>query len=398
MYFHTKSGKKLASIMAAFAAFLVIGGASSSFAVSAASISPGTSGTEVVKLQTELKNQGYFNADCTGYYGNITKNAVSEFQKDNGLKVTGAVDNTTYDAIFGTGSFSGKGTVTASYLNARSGPGTHYAIVGGFSKGATVNITDKQSGWYKVKLSGSKSGWVSSDYVKLGSSNNSNNSNTSGGNSSNSSNTGNNNSTSKSKKIVITADTLNARSGASTSSAILGAVHKNEVYTYTSVKNGWYLVKLANGKNAYICGDYVKSFTSYPINGGGLYIWPLQMSKKITSYFGETEDRNHTHQGIDIAAPGGSQIIAVASGTVVNKSFEAGGFGHYVVIEQSDGIRAYYAHMKQASYLAKGDKVQAGQSIGMVGSTGASTGNHLHLEFRKNSTRINPLKYFPNIK
>lgn len=400
MYFNTKGRKKFASVIVTAVAFLVIGGAGSSFSVSAASISPGTSGTQVVQLQTQLKKQGYFNANCTGYYGTITQNAVSAFQKDNGLKVTGSVDDATYDAIFETGSFSGKGTVTATYLNARSGPGTNYAIVGGFNKGATVTITDKQGSWYKVKVSSSKSGWVSSDYVKLSGSSSSNTSggSTSGSSSGSGSSTGTNNSTSQSKKIVITASSLNARSGASTSSAILGTVHLNEVYTYTSVKNGWYMITIPNGKNAYICGDYVKAFTSYPINGGGSYIWPTQTSKRITSYFGETEDRNHTHQGLDIAAAGGSQIIAVSSGKVVTRAYEANGFGYYIVIEQNDGIRAYYAHMRQASYLSVGDTVKAGQTIGMVGTTGSSTGNHLHLEFRKGTTRINPLKYFPNIK
>ncbi len=397
MYFHTKSGKKFVSVMAAIAAFLVIGGTRSSFAVSAATISPGTSGTMVEQLQTELKNQGYFNANCTGYYGTITQNAVSAFQKDNGLAVTGSVNDATYNAIFGTSSFSSKGTVTASYLNARSGPGTNYSVVGGFSKGATLTITDKQGTWYKVNISSSKSGWVSSDYVKLTTSNSSNTSSGSTS-SSNGSSTGTSNSTSSSKKIVITADALNARASASTSGAILGSVHKNEVYTYISVKNGWYQIKIPSGKTAYICGDYVKAFTSYPINGGGSYIWPTQTSKRITSYFGETEDRNHTHKGVDIAAAGGSQIIAVASGKVVTNTYEGGGFGYYVVIEQDDGIKAYYGHMKQASYLSVGTRVSAGQTIGMVGSTGLSTGNHLHIEFRQGSTSINPLKYFPNIK
>ncbi len=394
MYFHTKSGKKLVSIMAAMAAFIVIGGASSSFAVSAASINPGSSGTQVVELQTKLKQLGYFDANCTGYYGNITKTAVADFQSDNGFKATGAVDNNTYNALFEIGSFSGKGTVNASYLNARSGPGTNYAVVGGFGKGASVTIIDKKNSWYKVKISNSKSGWVSSDYITLNKSNTSSSTNT--GNSSGT--TGSNNSVSNNKKIVITASTLNARVTASTAGAILGTVNRNEVYTYISAKNGWYLITLANGRDAYICGDYVKAFTSYPIKGGGSYIWPLQTSKKITSYFGETEDRNHTHKGLDVAAAGGSQIIAAASGKVVNKAYEGNGFGHYIVIEQNDGVKAYYAHMKQASYLSIGDTVKAGQTIGMVGSTGRSTGNHLHLEFRKGSTKIDPLNYYPNIK
>jgi murein DD-endopeptidase MepM/ murein hydrolase activator NlpD len=224
---------------------------------------------------------------------------------------------------------------------------------------------------------------VSNQYVSIGSSTTTNATN-------------NSNTASQSKKIVITASSLNARSGASASSSVIGSVNKNEVYTYTSVKDGWYLIKLPSGQNAYVSGDYVKPFTSYAIDGGSTYIWPVQSSDYISSYFGQRNGKNHN--GIDIAAGAGSQIIAVASGKVITKSYESGGYGYYIVIQQNDGICAYYAHMKTASFLSVGDTVNAGDTVGMVGSTGNSTGNHLHLEFRNGSTKINPLNYYPNNK
>ena len=90
-------------------------------------------------------------------------------------------------------------------------------------------------------------------------------------------------------------------------------------------------------------------------------------------------------------------IIAVAAGTVVKNSYDYGGYGYFIVIEQNDGIRTYYGHMRKASFLSVGAKVKAGDTVGIVGSTGRSTGNHLHLEFRSGTKRINPLNYYPNM-
>lgn len=356
MYFNTKSGKKLASVIAAVSAFIMIEGAGTSLAVNAASVD--TSNSKSV-------GTSYFFNDFT---------AVSGARRSSGARAS-------------SGSSTSTGIVTASYLNMRSGPSTRYSVIGGFSRGTTITVLTHQNGWYSVKSSGGRTGWVCDDYVKMNNSNNNNGNN----------NTANNNNTpSGTKKIVITASVLNARSGASTSSAILGTVKRNEVYTYTSVKNGWYQIKIPNGKSAYISGDYVKPFSSYAISGGSSYLWPLQSSKNITSYFGWRNGRNHN--GIDIAASSGSQIIAVASGKVITNTYDASGYGYYIVVEQNDGIKAYYGHMKSASPLTVGSNVKAGDVVGMVGSTGNSTGNHLHLEFRKGSTKIDPLNYYPNMK
>ena len=146
--------------------------------------------------------------------------------------------------------------------------------------------------------------------------------------------------------------------------------------------------------------DYAKPFTRYAVDGGGSYMWPTPSATRISSPFGAVEDvRNgRKHNGLDIAAPGGSQILAVAAGKVVTKGYEPEAFGYYVAIDQNDGIRTYYAHMREASFLSVGTKVKAGDILGMVGSTGHSTGNHLHLEMRKGSKRIDPLKYYPNMQ
>ena len=104
---------------------------------------------------------------------------------------------------------------------------------------------------------------------------------------------------------------------------------------------------------------------------------------RITAKYGEKSSvRSSVHTGLDIAAPGGTPIKAAASGTVVF-SGRKGSFGKMLVISHGNGVQTYYAHCSKL--LANvGDKVSQGEVIANVGSTGNSTGNHLHLEVRVN--------------
>lgn len=113
---------------------------------------------------------------------------------------------------------------------------------------------------------------------------------------------------------------------------------------------------------------------------------------RITAKYGEKSSvRSSVHTGLDIAAPGGTPIKAAASGTVVF-SGRKGSFGIMLVISHGNGVQTYYAHCSKL--LANvGDKVSQGEVIANVGSTGNSTGNHLHLEVRVNGQSYNPQKY-----
>lgn len=113
---------------------------------------------------------------------------------------------------------------------------------------------------------------------------------------------------------------------------------------------------------------------------------------RITAKYGEKSSvRSSVHTGLDIAAPGGIPIKAAASGTVVF-SGRKGSFGKMLVISHGNGVQTYYAHCSKL--LANvGDKVSQGEVIANVGSTGNSTGNHLHLEVRVNGQSYNPQKY-----
>jgi murein DD-endopeptidase MepM/ murein hydrolase activator NlpD len=124
-------------------------------------------------------------------------------------------------------------------------------------------------------------------------------------------------------------------------------------------------------------------------SGGGVstsgFIWPV--SGVVTSGFGWRWGR--MHEGIDISAPCGTPIRAVASGTVIFSGW-MGGYGNIVVVDHGNGLSSAYAH--QSAIYASGG-VSQGQTIGAVGTTGSSTGCHLHFEVRVNGGAVDPMGY-----
>lgn len=122
----------------------------------------------------------------------------------------------------------------------------------------------------------------------------------------------------------------------------------------------------------------------------GKFIWPLPGYTKITSDYSDTSERSHMHGAIDIAGAGvyGAKIVASASGKVIIAG-PYGGYGNLVVIDHGNGISTWYGHMSSVA-VKVGDEVSQGQTIGNVGSTGNSTGPHLHFEYRVNGVRRNP--------
>lgn len=123
-----------------------------------------------------------------------------------------------------------------------------------------------------------------------------------------------------------------------------------------------------------------------------IYFSVKPVSGIITSRFGANESiRDHTHMGIDISAPNGTAIKAASDG-VVTYSGWMGGYGNLVIISHGNGITTYYGHCSKL-YVSEGEQITAGDTIAAVGSTGYSTGNHLHFEIRKNGEQINPQKY-----
>ena len=124
----------------------------------------------------------------------------------------------------------------------------------------------------------------------------------------------------------------------------------------------------------------------------GIYFSVKPVTGNITSRFGAVESiRDHTHMGMDIAAPNGTPIKAAADGTIKFAGWMSG-YGNLVIISHGNGVETYYGHCSKL-YVSKGEEVVAGDTIAEVGSTGNSTGNHLHFEIRKDGTQVNPQKY-----
>lgn len=129
----------------------------------------------------------------------------------------------------------------------------------------------------------------------------------------------------------------------------------------------------------------------------GEWAWPVPEYVRVSCEYGwreaHTEGASSFHQGMDIAAAGGSRILAIGSGTVTSTGYDKVR-GYYVEITHPGGsVRSVYMHMQSDALVSVGDEVLKGQQIGMVGSTGISTGNHLHVGILENGTYVDPRNY-----
>ena len=134
----------------------------------------------------------------------------------------------------------------------------------------------------------------------------------------------------------------------------------------------------------------------YTYTGSGVFTWPLSISGTLTSNYGyrihPISGQRKMHTGIDLAAPAGTPILAAESGTVILVKTLSTGYGHYVIISHGSNIATLYAHMSSIN-VSVGQTVSRGQKIGGVGTTGSSTGNHLHFEVRVNGSHVSPWGY-----
>lgn len=123
------------------------------------------------------------------------------------------------------------------------------------------------------------------------------------------------------------------------------------------------------------------------------YVWPLH--GRITSYFGRRNlgmGTSSFHRGIDVAAPTGTRVSAARSGTVVFSGWSTSGYGYLIRIRHSGGDETWYGHFSTL-LVSEGDYVSQGDAIGLVGSTGISTGPHLHFELHESGTAVDPIGY-----
>lgn len=128
---------------------------------------------------------------------------------------------------------------------------------------------------------------------------------------------------------------------------------------------------------------------------GGMFKWPCPSYTRISDDYGNrihpTLGVEKFHNGLDMAAPSGSPILAAYDGKVVAADYNAS-MGNYIMINHGDGLYTIYMHAS-ALYVSSGETVSKGQKIAGVGTTGRSTGNHLHFSVRKDGSYVNPWNY-----
>ena len=153
---------------------------------------------------------------------------------------------------------------------------------------------------------------------------------------------------------------------------------EDETVVETTVKNE------PDAKATLTVSNFVSNSFVQPVKG------------KISSDFGIRNDpfdgKKARHEGTDIAAPKGTEIVAAAGGTVSYEGYDDDGYGKYFKITHSDKVMTLYAHCSEI-LVSKGEKVEAGQTVALVGSTGQSTGNHLHFEIRLDGKAVNAMWY-----
>ncbi|MBO4783200.1 MAG: peptidoglycan DD-metalloendopeptidase family protein [Lachnospiraceae bacterium] len=138
-----------------------------------------------------------------------------------------------------------------------------------------------------------------------------------------------------------------------------------------------------------------KALENMRVYDGGAFCWPCPAYKYVSSDFGNrihpTLKINLFHNGVDLAAPAGSNILAAYDGEVVSASY-TGAMGNYVMIDHGGGLYTVYMHASKLN-VSEGQEVKRGDVIAFVGSTGRSTGNHLHFSVRSNGEYVSPWNY-----
>lgn len=119
------------------------------------------------------------------------------------------------------------------------------------------------------------------------------------------------------------------------------------------------------------------------------------LNRVINSAFGlrrlPTEARARMHKGVDIAAPMGTTVFSASEGVVARTGYDAQGYGNFIELRHPNGMSTLYGHLKRVD-VARGDRVGEHERIGLVGTTGRSTGPHLHFEVRRNDAQVDPTR------
>lgn len=173
---------------------------------------------------------------------------------------------------------------------------------------------------------------------------------------------------------------------------ITSCAHKSGRYVLRGDK--WVFVPKKAGFNQFFHDGKRIDNHIYNLSDDGQFVWPVPSSKRVSSHFGQRKGRHH--DGVDIPAVSGTHIVASATGKVIF-SGKMRGYGNIVIVGHKGGYHTVYAHNRK-HYVKKGQKVSQGEVIAQVGSTGRSSGPHLHFEIRRKNRVRNPAHYLARLK
>lgn len=241
------------------------------------------------------------------------------------------------------------------YLILREEPSRSSSQISSLFNGTQVDILEQREGWGKINYEG-LSGWICMQFVvpvKNGQ-----------------------------MYTVNVDDYLRVRSGPGTDYCILSRLEKGTIVSIDQTQGNWGKCVI-NGVTGWICTDFLSPIGLIPVK-------PVQSGTCMITQ----EYLGNDHRGIDIGSYGGKNVdvFAALEGTVIEASSNNkynGGMGNYVIIEHANGYVSKYMHFEKV-IVGKGDRVSTGQKIGVMGTTGDSTGVHLHFQIEKDGHHINP--------
>ncbi|MCB1179908.1 MAG: peptidoglycan DD-metalloendopeptidase family protein [Leptospiraceae bacterium] len=296
--------------------------------------------------------------------------------------------------------------VTVDGLRIRSEPNLQSELVGNLWKGEKVQVQEKQpensvidgieAPWVRIIFRG-KVGWVFGGYLKeLGEPE---------GDSTEDLNIGEN--------YFIIADSLILRETPDENGEVVTTLPHNtkvvvkkqlkEIVNLGKQKARWVYVDVSGRFHGWLYSIYLGEKTKDIISGeekDKIFEYPFESNRIITSDYGPrihpiTKKMGSMHTGLDLAAPKGTPILSAGDGVIhMVKDYGKRGYGRLTIIKHENDYFTYYAHQSVFG-VKKGQKVKSGETIGKVGSTGASTGPHLHFEVRKGIKHKDPKLFIP---
>ena len=210
------------------------------------------------------------------------------------------------------------------------------------------------------------------------------------------------------KYAKVTCTTLNLRSGQGDDYAIVTTAAIGDELEIVDILDEWVRIKVPNSsKEAYVSKNYVDFVYNFKYaktldevrTDINCMVWPLPTDHRIYTYYGyrvaPTKGASTFHEGLDIGGAKGSKIVSVLAGKVVETGYSSSR-GYYVEIDHGKGVVTRYLHNSKI-LVSTGQYVDQGEAISLVGSTGISTGPHLHFSLEINGKNVDPYPYLKRV-